>query len=113
MLQRRMAPTSLQATGADQNHRADRISKKNIDVLRDSRTSSAISMETGKSDQDAGGQASLGSLHLNFAIDAEAIANHARKLIENFGEVAAGFFLNKERGDEETDVDDGNALGHD
>ena len=49
---------------------------------------------------------------LNFAIDAEAVANDAREAVENFREISAGFFLDEQRGDEKAHVDRRDALGH-
>src|SRR5580692_11597944 len=68
--------------------------------------------ENRESNQDAGRQSSLRRAHSDFAIDAEAVAYDARQAIENFRKVSAGFLLNKQSGDEETDVDRRDPLGH-
>ncbi len=47
----------------------------------------------------------------HLAHDFEALADHVREVVENFGQVAAGFALQHHGGHEELDVDQRNAIG--
>ncbi len=41
----------------------------------------------------------------------EAFADHVRKVVKNLGEIAAGFALQHNRGDEEFDIDERDTVG--
>ena len=57
------------------------------------------------------GEASLGGVDADLALNFEALADDVGQVVENFGEVAAGFALQHDGGDEEFYVDQGDALG--
>src|ERR1019366_5073393 len=57
------------------------------------------------------GEASLGGVDADLAQDFEAFADDVRKVVENFGKIAAGFALQHHRRHEELDVHQRNAIG--
>ena len=59
---------------------------------------------TGKQGENPAGEAALGGLHANFALDALAFANDVGGAIEDFDQVAAGLTLHHDSGDEDAEI---------
>src|SRR5271165_190553 len=100
----------LQGDAGHQQGMANGIVKKRFDELR------AEDGENGHhgwrhGHQQGHGEAALGGVDPNLALDLEALADDVGQVVENFGEVAAGFALEHDGGDEEFDIDQGHALG--
>src|SRR5665213_2783244 len=46
----------------------------------------------------------LRGVSANFTFNADAVSNHTSGAVENFGKIAAGFFLHQDRGNQEVQV---------
>src|SRR5262249_31845705 len=86
---------NLKERGGNQHVRTHRIGKEKADVVRIQDTHHK-SHENRQCDQDARRQPALRGANTNFAINSEAVANHARQPIQNFRQVSAGLFLNQQ-----------------
>ena len=91
-------------------HVADRVGEQRPDEAR-IHDQHGDHDDGGQAHQQHHGQTSLRGVHPHLAHDLETFANHIRKVIENFGQIAAGFALQHDRGDEEFHVHQRHALG--
>src|SRR5712692_10581637 len=104
-------PNRLHHEGNEQRHLAHAVLEEQLHVLRvEHRQDDAQRRRQGQ--QDEGGEAAVRGVHANLPADLESLADHVREVVENLGQIAAGFPLNQHGGDEEPDVEDRDALGH-
>ena len=66
----------------------------------------------GKKRQHPSGHAPLGGMHADLPLQAEALPDHMRGLVENLGQVSAALSLNHDRGDHDAQVLKRNPVQH-
>ena len=88
---------------------AERILEQGLGIARIHDVDQAHD-DDGKQGENPAGQAALRGLHANVALNALAFANDVGGAIENFDEVAAGFALDHDRGDEDAQIGGGDAV---
>ena len=104
------APTTCMTDGDGQHLLAQRVGEQQRDVL-------GIELVDGdeqhqrQGQEDDAGEAAFAGQGLDLPPDAEAVADQAADLVEDFGQVAARLPLQDHGGDEEPQVEVGDALG--
>src|SRR5271170_3222396 len=64
-----------------------------------------------KKGKNPSGEASLGSVHANLTLEAEALADDIGGFVEDLGEVSSALFLNEDGGDDDLEILQGDACG--